>query len=502
MIRLPDPAKAAGYRQSLSTLSHFSVDDLGGGIAAIAPAEGAGRVTDFFKLKKICDASSDLSDPAIWQPVRDFPPRRRTDVDPEAYRQEMIKRSGEIRQANPSVEAEIVALALHAMGAAEAGELDALLAANVPPLLSQFPEGSLWQVTVDDVLLARLAFGRTQLALTLTPDMPLGPDTDRLSAFEDLSLTKGINFEAVMSVPLIALSPAVLGLLIPSLPHVLVFCFGTGVDLRRPYPSSFSSLYRPSVLNDPQGLDRSALFEDEQVDDGPELVRWWVQTLNQLYSHMTDPTLFTDEQGFYDAAGQTAWMITCERLIGDAVSLLAEPQATDLDRTQMAFDLLDKAEGLLGYDRRKSGSGFLKLLRRGRCVARLREAYAQSLPGDLSARLGDEVDRLFNAMYEQIRADTLSYRLTENGVKIATGDGNNTQSMDNDTFVSRLLRAVRNSSHGVLDVLRNHDDRYLLAANTGGVPAELPALAPLIALGLLADFDSLLDGSWRAKLNH
>ena len=37
--------------------------------------------------------------------------------------------------------------------------------------------------------------------------------------------------------------------------------------------------------------------------------------------------------------------------MGDALSLLAEPQATELDRIQVAFDLLDKAESLLGYGR-------------------------------------------------------------------------------------------------------------------------------------------------------
>jgi hypothetical protein len=87
------------------------------------------------------------------------------------------------------------------------------------------------------------------------------------------------------------------------------------------------------------------------------MLAWWVDRLNVLYSHATDPTRFTDEHGFYDAAAQAAWTITIERLIGDALSLLAEPQATELDRVQLAFDLLDKAESLLGYGNRESGRG-------------------------------------------------------------------------------------------------------------------------------------------------
>lgn len=145
-----------------------------------------------------------------------------------------------------SVEAHVAAFALAALGAAQVGELDALLRAQLPALFEHFPQGSLWYVAVDPVLLARLAFGRTQLALQLTPDLPLGGEMEQLRAFSDLTLTSGIDVGGVMNLPLLALSPAVLGFLVPELPHVLVFCFGSDVDLRRPYPSSFSALLPPA----------------------------------------------------------------------------------------------------------------------------------------------------------------------------------------------------------------------------------------------------------------
>ena len=83
-----------------------------------------------------------------------------------------------------------------------------------------------------------------------------------------------------------------------------------------------------------------------------------------------DPTLAS-------AAAQAAWTVTIERLIGDALSLLAEPQATELDRVQLAFDLLDKAEGLLGYGKRESGKGFEALLRAGQSVRAVAYRAAQ-----------------------------------------------------------------------------------------------------------------------------
>lgn len=236
------------------------MEDFGDGLVGVAPAEGAGATATHFEITRLCDAHSDLADPATWEPLRSHPPRQRGDVDSGAYREAMLERGAEIVERSPGVESEIVAFALAAFGAGQAGDLDELLKANLPALFEQFPEGSLSYVTVSDVLLARLAFAPAQLAFQMTPDMPVGGEMEQLKAFSDLSLTSGIDVSAVMKVPLLALSPAVLGLLIPAMPHVLVFSFGTDVDLRRPYPTSLASLYRPAVLDDAEGLDRSAFL--------------------------------------------------------------------------------------------------------------------------------------------------------------------------------------------------------------------------------------------------
>lgn len=500
VISMPDPSVAPGYRDGLAQLSRFSVEDFGAGIAGIEPAEGPGAVSQHFELVKVCDAESDFHDPAVWAPIRKHPPRKRLDIsDPLGYRQQMLDRGKEIIERHPSNESEIVAFALAALGAAEAGDLPDLLAVNIPALLTEFPNGSLWLVTVSDILLARLAFGRTQLALQLTPDIPIGEEIEELRAFSELTLTRGIDFSAVMDVPLLAFSPAVLGLLIPAMPHVLVFSFGIDIDLRRPYPVSLASLYRPNVLHHPQGLDRTEFLAGHEPEDGAQMLAWWVDRLNVLYSHATDPTRFSDARGFYDAAAQAAWTITVERLIGDCLSLLAEPQATELDRVQIAFDLLDKAEALLGYGKPESGKGFEALLRATQSIRRMREAF-QGIPTNLGGRLGDEVEHLFAALREAVRANTQQHRLTQRGARVGRQPSDDARAVSNDELVATICRAVRNSSHGLLDVLRGHPDRFLLAMNTGGIPAELPALAPLIGLGLLADAESLIDESWRRKL--
>jgi hypothetical protein len=495
---MPDAQAAPGYREALTAMAHFAVSDFGDGIVAVAPAEGPGSTAAHFQLHKVCDAQSDLADSSTWATLRANPPRQ-SRTDAVAFRNEMIARGDEVRERNPGVEAEMVAFRLAALGAAQTDELPELLTGNLTALFGQFPCASLWQVTVSDVLLARLAFGRAQFAFQLTPDIPVGEGMEQLRASSELGMGWGVDFTAVMTMPLLALSPAVLGFLIPAMPHVLVFCFGEGVELRRPYPTSLATLYRPNVLQDAAGLDRSPAMGALDAEDGPALLTWWVGQLNRLYSHSADPTRFTDENGYHDGAAQLAWMITVERLLGDALSLLAEPQASDLHRAQIAFDLLDKAESLLGYEYKDAGKGFEALLRRDRTVRRLRDAYS-SLPAQLGQRLGDEAQRLFDALYLQVRANTVSFRLRKRGANIASGEASALRTVDDETLVATLLRAVRNSSHGLLEILREQDERFLLAANTGGVPAELSALAPLLALGIVADAEGLIHGSWKSKL--
>ena len=502
LLRLPDAAFAPGYRESLNARSRFGVTDFGDDIVGVAPTEGAGVVAPHFELHRLCDASSDLTADETWEPIREAPPRQRGEEDPTAYRDRLLRQAGELgKRPAEQVEAHISAFGLSALAVAETGELESLLREVMPNMFSEFPHGSLWYVTTSDVLLARLAFARTQLAFQLTPDLPAGPERDQLRAFSDLSLTGGIDFNGELNIPLLAFSPAALGFVLPALPHALVFCLGGKAELRRPWPWSLASIYRPRVLDPPAGLDRAPLIDAVQPADGPALLEWWVGRLNVTYSHITDPTRWVDGEGYYDAAAQTAWMITLERLLGDGLTLLAEPQASGLQRVLTSFDLLDKAEQLLGYGRTEgdAGKGFEALLRRGAVIPRARDAMS-AMPMDIGQRLTDELQRLYDGLYREVRANTLAYRLTAKGAKVALTDPEKLVNISDETLVGTLARAVRNSSHGLLDLLRDHPDRYLLAANTDGVPLELPAAAPLIMLSLLADAEGVIDGSWRAKL--
>jgi hypothetical protein len=98
------------------------------------------------------------------------------------------------------------------------------------------------------------------------------------------------------------------------------------------------------------------------------LIPWWVDRLNVLYSHAADPTQFASDLGHHDVAAEAAWLLTLERMLVDALVMAGNPSAGDLIRAQLAFDVLDKTEGLLGYD--ESGPGFKDWLSRSKTLPR------------------------------------------------------------------------------------------------------------------------------------
>jgi hypothetical protein len=74
---------------------------------------------------------------------------------------------------------------------------------------------------------------------------------------------------------------------------------------------------------------------------------------------------------------------------------------------------------------------------------------------------------------------------------------------DWDEYVSKLMRAARNSSHGLQDMLRapaagstKPDSRLLLATNSGEVPYSLYEVVAIVFLGLMADAERLCDRTW------
>jgi hypothetical protein len=486
VITLPDPEDAPGFKASLSDMSEFRVQDFGTS-AAVEPREGHLTTRDWFTAYRLCDDQTVLSS-ETWEPLRQLPPR----AHPTARRDRLLAIADRLAQSAPEDLPRQLA-AFRARVFALGPDLPEFLQEQMTRLFPTLPQASLWFVSTDETLLARFAFLRTQLALTLTPDIRVNREEfEGLRLLGAHSLTDGTNFASVFQLPLLIFSPAVMGFVMSCPPHALVLFFGANLELRRNPEEDFNDLFRPRVHDRPMKWGDPPFWEDVSQADAEVLLPWWVARMNVLFSHASDPTRFADSFGRHDPGAQTAWHLTLERALADASLLLSDPNQADIIRSQIAFDLLDKCESLLGYSR--SGPGFKELLRRSGTVRRLNRCW-EDLPGGLPRHFRRHTRRVFDAMYEDVREHALANRRTKRGMLVAADDPLVPRPLSMEGYVSQLMRTARNSAHGLARPLRGAEG-LLTATHDGEIPTQLSDVAALVLFGLVAGAEDLCAGQW------
>jgi hypothetical protein len=490
-MNLPDPALVPVLRQSLEEAADFVVADIDANVVDVVPAEGAGATRSFLRAHRLCDANTQITR-EVWAPLAEHPgyegnPASRQRLLDEATRLAAI-------DSGPAM--------LQAIEAAIAGftneELPAWLEQQLPQLFQLFPEGSLWLVSVDPVLLTRLTILGGSFVLELTPDFPLDPNNVRgFDTLDEHSLTRGVAYGKALDPALLAFSPGAIGYAFDRQPHALVLLFGFDAELRELPPRSLSALYEPDVFENFRGdpWDDPEFRDNLPADDIESFLQWWVARLNVFYSHAADPTRFVDEDDNHQAAAQRAWFLTFERMLADCTLVLAAPQLAALPRIEAAFDFLDKAEALLGYGREGSGGGFERLLRRSEMTRRLQVAWDVSLPLRLRRRFHDHVEALFASVHSEIHAHALEFRRTQAGVKVGRERDNRLITKPLEMYVPELVRSTRNSSHGLLEALTGRD-RFLLGTTDGHMPRQLADLVAFLIFGFAADAESVCARTW------
>jgi hypothetical protein len=488
-FELPDPELAPGYRDGLERFSEFRVDDIAEGWVAAEPAEGAGVTRTYFKATRICDASTEVG-PQTWRPPLDCLPWEDRD---QARRARLLEEAERLSNIG-TPQATLQALAAGIAGAnVEAHEF---LELQLPALFQEFPMGSLWLVCVDQVLLGRLSFLSSRVALELTPDRPLDPEQMGVHALDGHSITSGVMFDKVLDPILLAFTPGAIGFSFAWSPHALVFLYGQSVELREEQPRSIASLYEPDVMTDVRAnpwADDAFWFDVEAVEV-EALFRWWVEKLNAIYSQAADPTRF-ENGGRHKPEAQLAWLLTVERLLADATLILAGPQSPQMIRLETAFDLLDKAESLLGYGLDRTGKGFQRLLRRSESEGSINRTWDE-LQATLRTRFRNHTATLYERIYQDVFDHSLAFRRAPNQkVRVFNERTGSLIAMGMNDYAPTLIRAARNSAHGFLDQLTG-EDRFLLATHTGNFPAEVPDLAVLVMFALLGAVERLTSASW------
>jgi hypothetical protein len=508
-IRLPDPAIAPGFRDSIRGLSAFKLNEVSDTEGIVTPGEGLLTDYPYFRAHRLCDASTPIDEGTFKllaeNPAYESDDEIRTQLwgnsDDDAWRHRLLAiADATASRGTPGSDLSALQARLTAI---PVNEIPGYLARQAPEFFQPYPNGSWWFVRTDPLLTHRMAFVRALLAQELTPDLltlndPVRRIAPALDALQEHSLTNGVMFGQLLNPLLLCFPLSSIGFGFEWSPHCIVFLTGMPGSLLVDWPPSLNSMYEPHL---------HASFDFEWVDQrffgGTEpgqlesLLQWWVGRLNQIYSHIADPCRFTALDGAHDVASQIGWQLTFERMLTDAIVIRTSIQRADTIRQEAAFDLLDKAESLLGYSRstHTSGQGFEQLLRRSTMVPRLRNVWDANLPVQLRSRFDSYSERLYDDLYAHVRSNALEHRLTRCGVKVWDPRVQHLETLDNDTYVSRLIREVRNSSHGLMDQLSGKH-RFLLATHSGKLPPQLPEVAVLLALAIVADAENLCAGTW------
>jgi hypothetical protein len=375
-------------------------------------------------------------------------------------------------------------------------ELRPTLEPQLDALWTSIPQLTMWLVTAEEAFVSRVRLSQLLFQFQHTPDLDIETlMADERRSMVAQSLSNGLSTADLVQPIFLTFSPAATGFAAPWVPHTIALDFGAAVDLRVKPPASLSAVYDPRVLSAPVNLDgREAWFNSIPKEQLATLFQWWISRLNLLYGIITDPTRFPNKHGEYDSSDHLAFRLTVERVLADLRIINASPQSPALTRLGATFDLLDKLETLLGYGPQSlsqfgkawgPGRGFAKLLDRRMTLPMMQRSF-DNMPRTLQSMFKDRAEVLFDAVYAEVADGVLRGRLDKDGVRCGS---TSSRKMSWDNYVGTLVRAVRNSSHGLLQARKTEAD--VAATHTGALPDTLPELVPLIALALLADPERL-----------
>jgi hypothetical protein len=481
-----------GITTSFANACQFAVSEDSEGRVVVVPSEGAGARRDYFRAHKLADGRSDLGDDRTWSALAQHPPYPPPSIAlPEDF-QSKLQALAQRDDLPSMIERLNVQASLSGQG------LSALLRTEMPGLFERYPQGSLWFVSVDEVLMKRLAAMRILLQLRLTPDVPIGTDQG-ITYFGAHQLARGVMFADAVAPILLAFSPITYGFTINAPPHALVFLLGELEDLRVREPQTLANAFIPSVHKHPAMPGVKVPIKDLATAHLEALLAWWTTRLNIIYSFAADPTRFRTPSDEWDVAAQAGWHFTFERLLADLQVTAAAVNSPGLLRLQGAFDALDKASGLL-----KPGgeaSMFRQLLNRSQTLPRVERAFNQ-MPVQMRQRFAQWASTSFDRFYDQVLADTMPSRRGPAGIRVGFTSPTDLQEMSVDDYVATLVREARNASHGLLDILAEPRSpgrpqrRLILATSHGEIPASFYEVVRAVVFGLLSDADALCNRTW------
>lgn len=347
-------------------------------------------------------------------------------------------------------------------------------------ILPNLPDAGTYLIAVDDRLPFRAAALRALLYLASDPTAgPPAQAADALIFRSAIGLTGDLNIglHAYLAPLFLSCAPHVWGMTASRAGGVVVIVFGKAITGRRGESAEPLQLFTPTASRAvPPPLPTFGRQEQQAA------LQWWVRQLDRLLTEVFDPANYAHE-GALDVSRAFEVHLSTEQYFRTVQSLSVHDRDPVARRTMM-FDALDTLQGL-------TGTQFDTLCTLGHTHCVLKELQG-SLPADVSAVLLPRAERAVTALRELQDGFFLPTRVSGGNIRLPDRKSALDRSVSLESAAASWLRVLRNAGHGFgsRPKVKARNDA-LLVAHDGSVPSDLPDLAYLYLLQLLARPDLL-----------
>lgn len=353
-------------------------------------------------------------------------------------------------------------------GAETAAELPELAASIMGGWFgrSDAPNVSLHLIEQSDALGARYAMTRA----LLQQERPT-PSEQRTTFSSSISLMNDVQagLDAYLQPLLTSLSPRVWGCTATRAGGVLVLSLGTSLPGHRPLTGDALAL-----AGRRGGLEEIASDAETPGYAFRDALTWWVQRLDLVFSHLTEPSNY-EVGGVFNAPAALERLVNFEQICRSCQSIATLED--DHARRLSLFHVLDALSGLVPALNWKK----LTSLKENRLLL---EKLRGHMTPEIQAVLLPRADAAVTAL-EALQAEFFLPSRVE-GTSLVRPDQKGIETaVPLATAASEWLRVIRNSQHGY-DKTPSAQDRALLAAHTGQISPHLADLAWLNLLRVLA----------------
>jgi len=251
-----------------------------------------------------------------------------------------------------------------------------------------------------------------------------------------------------------------------------------------------SGAAEPLQLLPGRGADSSVTKPALTTRSAGAAIAWWAKRLDKLFGVLSDPAVFTDEQGVYVPSKHLHAQLSVEQLFRRTASIQRAHRDTDAGRV-LLFTTLDTLERLTS----RTLTQMCMLSEARRVLSGVRDQLSR----DVAQLLLPAAERAVNALESVQAGFYLSSQQGRDQIHFVESDGTLVQ-LPLEEAAAEYLRAMRNATHGHGSDRPEAKSRTdaLLTHHNGSFAHDLALLGYVYLLDLMCHTDKLKRRLWNA----